>query len=203
MQGHCGLPLQPKEGITRVIFNASLKRLKLLATGIGLCVVMVLPVWFLLAGDKAPQDADADPYAVPMGKGAGVFGRDSLFAPLKERADVVPWQVLTRVSTKVEKNQVVAVFTPAIQALDNKVQRIQGYMMPLASGEQQRHFLLSSVPLTCPFCTPGGPESMVEVTTRAPVRYSMEALVVEGKLAVLAADPSGLYYRMGDAASVQ
>lgn len=183
--------------------NERMKLARQLAAALLLCIVMVLPVWFLLPdGKQAPVD-EFNTATVPMGQGAGVFDHNSLFAPLKERTDVVPWNVLTRVSTKVEKNRVVTVYTPAIQALDGKVQRIQGYMMPLNSGEQHTHFLVSSVPLTCPFCTPGGPESMVEVTSRAPIKYTMDVLVVEGDFAVLASDPSGLYYRMGNAVSVR
>jgi hypothetical protein len=87
--------------------------------------------------------------------------------------------------------------------LNQKTQRIQGFMMPLDPGEKQRHFLISSVPLTCAFCLPGGPESMVEVTTKTPVRYSMEPVVVEGKFAVLADDPYGMYYRMTEAVAVK
>jgi len=76
-------------------------------------------------------------------------------------------------------------------------------MMPLGPGEQQRHFLLASVPLTCAFCTPGGPESMVEVRTVKPVKYSQAAVVVEGKFHVLQNDPAGLYYRFTEAAGVK
>jgi hypothetical protein len=76
-------------------------------------------------------------------------------------------------------------------------------MMPLEPGERQRHFLLSSVPLSCSFCVPGGPESMVEVKTRTPVKYSLEPVVVEGKFAVLADDPYGLYYRITEAVAVK
>jgi hypothetical protein len=181
----------------------TIRLLQLIAMGAVLCMLVVLPAWLYFSGDKEPTGDAAEPMSVPSGKGAGVFSRDSLFAPLKERADVVPWTVLTKVSTKVEKNRVVTVYPPAVQALDHKVQRIQGYMMPLNSGQQHLHFLLSSIPLTCPFCTPGGPESMVEVSTREPVKYTMDAVVVEGNFAVLTADPTGLYYRMTDAASVR
>jgi hypothetical protein len=54
------------------------------------------------------------------------------------------------------------------------------------------------VPLTCAFCYPGGPESMIEVKTKTPVKYSLEALVVEGEFAVLGDDSNGFYYRMTD-----
>jgi len=141
--------------------------------------------------------------ALPAGTGPGVHSPNSPFAPLPERADVLPWSVLTAVKTKVVKNRILPVFPSDVQALDNKSQRIQGFMMPLEPGEKQKHFLLSSVPLTCSFCVPGGPESMVDVKTKTPVKYTMEAVVVEGPFAVLADDPYGLYYRITDAVPVR
>ncbi len=140
---------------------------------------------------------------VPAGTGAGVHGANSPFPPLQARADVVPWSVLTDVKTKTDKNKVLPVFAMSQMALNQKTQRIQGFMMPLEPGEKQKHFLLTSVPMTCGFCVPGGPESMVEVKTKTPVAYSMEPVVVEGKFLVLLDDPYGLYYRVTDAVSVK
>jgi hypothetical protein len=139
----------------------------------------------------------------PVGQGPGVHGANSPFPNLQARDDVVPWSVLTDVKTHKQKNKILPTFTMNQLALNQKMQRIQGYMMPLDPGEKQKHFLLSSVPLTCPFCAPGGPESMVEVKTNTPVKYSMEPLVVEGRFLVLNDDAMGLYYRMTDAVSVK
>ena len=140
---------------------------------------------------------------LPQGVGPGVHSPDSPFPQLQPRADVVPWSVLTDVKTRVEKNRVMAVFSISQTAMNGKQQRISGFMLPLEPGERQRHFLLASVPLTCGFCMPGGPESMVEVRTKTPVKYTLEPVVVEGKFAVLPDDASGLYYRMTDAVSVK
>jgi len=140
---------------------------------------------------------------VPQGSGPGYHSPNSPFAPLPERTDVLPWSMLTAVKTKADKNRVLPVFGPNLKALDQKSQRVQGFMMPLDPGEKQKHFLISSVPLTCAFCLPGGPESMVEVRTKTPVKYSLEPVVVEGKFAVLTDDPYGMYYRMTDAVSVK
>lgn len=140
---------------------------------------------------------------IPMGTGAGVHSPNSPIAPLHERADVLPWSVLTATKTKVEKNKVLPVFSSGVQALHQKSQRIQGFMLPLEAGERQKHFLLSSVPLTCSFCLPGGPESMVEVKTKAPVKYSQEVVVVEGQFAVLKDDPYGIFYRLTQAVEVK
>jgi hypothetical protein len=141
----------------------------------------------------------------PMGSatGPGVHSPNSPIAPLQERADVVPWSVLTSIKTKFVKNRVVPVYPADVQALSQKNQRIQGFMMPLQPGDMQKHFILSSVPTSCSFCLPGGPESMVEVKTKKPVKYSLEVVVVEGKFEVLTDDPHGLYYRISDATSVK
>jgi hypothetical protein len=164
-----------------------------------LLLVLVLP---LASVAQAQLDA---PIAggIPSGSGAGVHSPQSPIAPLKERSDVLPWSFLTNVKTKVEKNRVLPVFPPEILALDGKQQRVQGFMMPLEPGEKQTHFLLSSVPLSCSFCLPGGPESMIEVKTKTPIRYGMEPLVVQGRLAVLHDDQYGLYYRITDAVPVK
>lgn len=169
-------------------------------------VFRVVPVLLALSmgGAQAQLSSPMGPGgAVPAGSGAGVHSPNSPFAPLQERNDVLPWSLLTSIKTKTEKNRILPVFTPAVMALNAKSQRVQGFMMPLEPGEKQKHFLLSSVPLSCSFCVPGGPESMVEVKTKTPVKYSLEAVVVEGKFAVLQDDPYGLYYRITDAVPVK
>jgi hypothetical protein len=162
-------------------------------------VAVALP-WGAMAQLSSPI---AGASGVPAGTGAGVHSPNSPFAPLQERNDVVQWSVLSVVKTRVEKNRILPVFSTPVMALNQKSQRIQGFMMPLDPGEKQKHFLISSVPLTCSFCLPGGPESMVEVRTKTPVPYSLEAVVVEGRFAVLADDPYGMYYRMTDAVAVK
>jgi uncharacterized protein len=132
-----------------------------------------------------------------------VHSPNSPIAPLPKRDDVIAWSLLTAVTTKSEKNKLLPVFGAPQMALHQKTQKLQGFMMPLEPGERQRHFLLTSVPLTCGFCLPGGPESMVEVRTKTPVKYSQEPVVVEGKFQVLNDDPYGLYYRITDAVAVK
>lgn len=137
------------------------------------------------------------------GTGPGVHSPNSPYAQLPERADVLPWSLLTAVKLRDGPKGPRPKYTPEQQALNDKTQRIQGFMMPLEPGERQKHFLLSSVPLTCSFCTPGGPESMVEVYTKTPVKYAMEPVTVEGKFAVLVDDPYGLYYRIKEGVVVK
>jgi uncharacterized protein len=150
-----------------------------------------------------PNAAAEALYGVPTGQGAGTHGANSPFAAIVDRPGVVPWSLLTSIKTKVDNKKIVPIFTMDQMALNQKSQKVQGFMMPLEPGEKQRHFLLTSVPMSCGFCLPGGPESMIEVRTKTPIKYTLDPVVVEGKFVVLNDDPYGLYYRITEAATVQ
>ena len=160
----------------------------------------------LLVAGAGAQPGAATPnttVGLPSGSGAGHHSPDSPIAPLPQRSDVVPWSTLTDLTKKTTKNAVLPVFNAQQMAMNKTVQRIQGFMVPLDAKATQTHFLLTSVPLTCAFCTPGGPESMVEVKAKTPVRHSLEPVVVEGQFTLLSNDPYGLFYRVVDAVPVK
>jgi hypothetical protein len=124
------------------------------------------------------------------------------FKPLAQRDDVVPWRLFAQVELVRQKDRYVPQYSADVEALDRKLVRIQGFMLPLEMGDKQSHFILSAMPQTCMFCMPGGPESLVEVRSSTPVKYSFEPMVLSGRLAVLRADPSGIFYRLTDAQPV-
>ena len=121
------------------------------------------------------------------------------FKPLPERKDVVSWKTLSQVELVKQKDRYVPQFAKDVSALDQKEVKVQGFMMPLEVGDKQSHFVLAAMPQTCAFCLPGGPESMVEVKSKTPVKYTFDAVVVSGRLTVLKDDPSGIFYRLTDA----
>lgn len=146
----------------------------------------------------------AAPQPTPtIGQGPGYHDPRSPFKPITAREGVVPWPLLASVTSRAEKDRILPVFPQDVQALNDRTVKLEGFMMPLEPGEKQRHFLLSSVPVTCAFCVPAGPEGLVEVRSRTPVKYTLEPVLVEGRLAVLSSDPYGLFYRITDAAPVQ
>lgn len=123
----------------------------------------------------------------------------SLFKPLTERKDVVSWKLLAQVELVKMKDRYVPQFSSNVAALHKKEVKMQGFMMPLQLGDKQTHFVLSAMPQTCAFCMPGGPESLVEVKSRQPVKYTFEPLTLTGKLEVLKDDPRGVFYVLTDA----
>ncbi|HSA89614.1 MAG TPA: DUF3299 domain-containing protein [Burkholderiales bacterium] len=123
----------------------------------------------------------------------------SQFKPLPDRNDVVSWKILAQVELVKQKDRYVPQFAKDIAALDQKQVKVQGFILPLQMGDKQSHFVLTAMPQTCAFCLPGGPESMVEVKSKTPVKYTFEPVVMTGKLSVLKDDPTGVFYRLTDA----
>ncbi len=122
-----------------------------------------------------------------------------MFKPLAELKGVVSWKTLAEVTPVKQKDRFVPQFSKGIAGLDKKEVKLQGFMMPLDMGEKQKRFLLVALPPSCAFCLPGGPEQMVEVVAKNPVKYGFDPIILSGKLAVLTDDPMGLYYRLTDA----
>jgi uncharacterized protein len=139
------------------------------------------------------------PGAAAPGQGAGYHDPRSAFKALEDKDGIVSWKLLSSAQTKAEKDRIAPVFPDSVTALNDKTVRVQGFMMPLEPGERQKHFLLSAVPTTCGFCVPAGPQGLIEVRSKIPVKYSIEAVVVEGKFAALTSDPYGLFYRVVEA----
>ncbi|MCW5605359.1 MAG: DUF3299 domain-containing protein [Burkholderiales bacterium] len=122
--------------------------------------------------------------------------------PLPELKGVVSWRTLAQVESVRVKDRFVPQFSSNVTALDKKEIRLQGFMMPLDMSDRQKRFLLVALPPTCAFCLPGGPEQIVEVQAKTPIKYGFEPIVLSGRLAVLRDDPMGLFYRLTGAVAV-
>jgi uncharacterized protein len=143
-------------------------------------------------GNTAPSGVTAAP---------GQLIPPSQFLP--ERAGFTSWRVLAQVELVKRNNKLIPSFAPAINALDGKPSRVQGFMIPLDIGDNQRRFLLVAAPPHCSFCLPAGPDSMIEIRAKQGVRYRFEAVALSGTFQLLKDDPAGLYYRLIDATAVE
>jgi len=120
----------------------------------------------------------------------------SLLNTLPELKGVVSWTTLAQVTTRTEGRRVVPQFAPAVRSLHEREVKLQGFMLPIVTGERHDHFLLTMRPPHCPFCLSLGPEYIVEVRARAPIRHTFDPVVLSGRFNVLSDDPFGLYYRL-------
>jgi hypothetical protein len=116
-------------------------------------------------------------------------------------AGTVPWVLLQEAKTVQRPDKKFGPeFTREIRKLDKQQVKIYGFMMPLEQTRMQKRFLIASFPPHCPFCMPGGPESMVEVLADNAIEFTYEPIVVAGRMAVL--DDDVVYYRLTNASAV-
>jgi hypothetical protein len=102
-----------------------------------------------------------------------------------------------------QKGRYVPQFSKDIAALDRKEVKLEGFMMPLDMGAQQKRFLLTAAPSTCGFCLPGGAEQIVEVQARTAVKYVLDPIVVAGRFILVHDEAGALLYRLTDAIAVE
>jgi hypothetical protein len=153
---------------------------------------------FIVASLMAAADvgrAQAPPAGGP-GNSLGLPIDPSLLNTLPELKGVVSWSLLAQVKSRTEGKKVVPEFAPAVRELHDKDVRLQGFMLPIVTGERHDHFLLTMRPPHCPFCLSLGPEYIVEVRATKPIKHTYDPVVLSGRLNVLGDDPFGLYYRL-------
>ena len=90
-------------------------------------------------------------------------------------------------------------FPPAVQALSDKPFRISGFMSPLETSPDTRHFIVTRRSTTCPFCPPNEPTEAVEVKLDAPTRFTDAEVIVSGRLRLTGSSDEGLFYTLANA----
>lgn len=114
------------------------------------------------------------------------------------------WRDLSEVTYKIGEDDFgelyIPVFSSKIKGLEGKVVEADGYIIPFEGMFKPEHIILSSLPLAeCFFCGSGGPETVMEVMMKNPVKYTSNRVKVRGKLTLNDKDPEKLMYILVDA----
>lgn len=110
--------------------------------------------------------------------------------------DSMTWKKLSAVRAQGSATQLTVDYG-ALRVYDGKDITITGYMFPLQSAEKQNHFILSAWPPSCPYCLPGGPAEMIDVTATTPLRFTYAPVTLRGRLHLQVGD--GVFYAMTEA----
>jgi uncharacterized protein len=134
-----------------------------------------------------------------------VYG-DKTIKDLVEKAPTgaVAWKTLQGVYVDVQETKAgtlfIPEFNPEISALDGKVIDIQGFMFPLVPTTDipgsEDHFLLSSIPASCPYFHVYGGQ-IIEVVASRKIPFDEENPIrIRGKMTLLKDNTDGLFYKM-------
>ena len=92
------------------------------------------------------------------------------------------------------------VFSSEVRALEGKEVYLPGYIIPFQSAYKSDHIILSALPLNaCFFCGEGGPETVVEVFLKEPLKYTDRPVEIKGLLKLNASNPEQMIYLLEDA----
>ncbi|MBX2822714.1 MAG: DUF3299 domain-containing protein [Rhodothermaceae bacterium] len=116
------------------------------------------------------------------------------------------WDTLADLSFEVnDDGDWVTEFGETVKGLEGKHVKILGFMMPLENTLEQKHFILSMLPLDgCEFCAPGTQAQFLEVKVKGDgIRYTYDPIEVAGTFELIPDAPMGLYFLIKDAKEVK
>ena len=119
------------------------------------------------------------------------------------------WKDLAKVSYEKKYDKLlgfkvdVPVFGEDVKLLEGETVEISGYIVPVEGYKSHTEFVFSAYPYNmCFFCGGAGPETVMEVTSTEPVKYTTDRIVLRGKLGLNDSDINRLMYILTDAEQV-
>lgn len=127
---------------------------------------------------------------------------DNVTSAAKDRQDNLSWKTLSHAKLRMGKGNALypegVDFGEDVKKFDHQEVTITGYMFPLQASGDQSHFLLSAYPPSCPYCLPGGPTELIEVSASDTLKFTYQPITVQGTFLLLSGDAlkEGMFYRM-------
>lgn len=120
------------------------------------------------------------------------------------------WKTLSKITFKKQYDEMmgfkvdVPVFSTDVEKLDGTEVTIKGYIIPIEGFKSHTEFVFSAFPYNmCFFCGGAGPETVMEVISSEPVKFSTEAIYIKGTLHLNSTDINKLIYSLTDAVIVK
>lgn len=120
------------------------------------------------------------------------------------------WKTLSKITYEKKFDELlgfkvdVPVFGDETKSLEGEIVEVSGYIVPVEGYKSHTEFVFSAYPYNmCFFCGGAGPETVMEVTSKEPVKYSTERIKLRGKLLLNSDDINRLMYVLVDAEVVK
>ncbi len=116
------------------------------------------------------------------------------------------WKILSKISYRKEYDELMGfkidkpVFSDAIKELDGKQISVKGYIIPVDGYKSHKEFIFSAFPYSmCFFCGGAGPETVMEVRAKEPIKYTTESITLTGTLRLNGEDINRLMFKIENA----
>lgn len=120
------------------------------------------------------------------------------------------WKTLSKITFRKQYDDMlgfkvdVPVFSEDIKKIAEKEVIVKGYIIPIEGYKSHKEFVFSAFPYNmCFFCGGAGPETVMEVYAKEPIKYTAEAVAIRGKLELNDSDVNRLIYSLRDAELVE
>ena len=119
----------------------------------------------------------------------------------------IDWDTLADLNFVVNDGVWSVEFGETVKNLEGKSVKIMGFMMPLENSLEQKHFILSMLPLDgCQFCAPGTQAQFLEVKVedgKKGIKYTYEPIEIAGTFELIPDAPMGVYFLIKEAKEVK
>lgn len=120
------------------------------------------------------------------------------------------WKTLAKITYVKEYDEIMGfkidkpVFSDPVKQLAESEVTVKGYIIPVEGYKSHTEFIFSAYPYNmCFFCGGAGPETVMEVLSSEPVKYTAEQVTLKGKLVLNSDDINRLMYLLEDAVLVK
>lgn len=120
------------------------------------------------------------------------------------------WKTLSKITFRKQYDEMlgfkvdVPVFSEDIKKIADQEVIIKGYIIPVEGYKSHKEFVFSAFPYNmCFFCGGAGPETVMEVYAKEPIKYTAEAVAIKGKLELNNSDVNRLIYALRDAELIE
>ena len=132
---------------------------------------------------------------------------NSLFA---QQEGTTIWKTLSKITFQKQYDEMlwfkvdVPVFSEAVKELEGQIVDIKGYIIPVEGYKSHQEFVFSAFPYNmCYFCGGAGPETVMEVYAKNPIKYTAEPIILRWKLQLNSGDINKLIYGLSEAVLIE
>ena len=135
------------------------------------------------------------------------FGANPSFSQMGMQENL--WKTLSKITYVKEYDEIMGfkidkpVFSEAIKMIEGMEVVVKGYIIPVEGYKSHDEFIFSAYPYNmCFFCGGAGPETVMEIKSSEPVKYTSESITLRGTLHLNSTDINRLMYELTNARKV-